>query len=97
MQIRNRSNDLSTIDFENGFDNVTSNLLNPIDTIEQYGWRNFLSHEVFPTTLTLESAQFYPNAYNHLIGGGLLLIAHLWTGLAIMGLQNRSCGRPAHG
>ncbi len=70
MQIRNRSNKLSAIDFENGFDNVTSNLLNPFDTIDQYGWGDFFSHEVFPTTLTLESAQFYPNIYNHLIGGG---------------------------
>jgi hypothetical protein len=70
LQISNRSNDLSTVNFKQGFRNVTYNLGHPIRTIEKFGWDNFLSREVIPTSIEIKSAQFYPNYYNHLIGGG---------------------------
>ena len=70
LQISNRSNDLSTVDFGAGLRNVTWNLSHPFRTIDQYGWGNFLSREVIPGSVKIKSSQFYPNYYNHLIGGG---------------------------
>lgn len=70
LQISNRSNDLRTVDFRAGMRNVTFNLSHPLRAIEKMGWGNFLAREVFPTSFKLKNAQFYPNYYNHLIGGG---------------------------
>jgi hypothetical protein len=70
MQISNRSNDLSTIDFKNGIKNVTYNLSHSLNTISKYGWKKFLSREVIPTSIRLKNAQYYPNYKLHLIGGG---------------------------
>ncbi len=70
LQISNRSNDLSTVDFDRGLKNVTYNLSHPLRAIRQFGWKKFLSREVIPTSFKLKNAQYYPNYYNHLIGGG---------------------------
>lgn len=70
MQISNRSNDLRSVDFERGFKNVTYNLSHPFATISAYGWENFLTREVIPTSVRLKNAQYYPNYKLHLIGGG---------------------------
>ncbi|MCB0262087.1 MAG: hypothetical protein KDH98_02945 [Calditrichaeota bacterium] len=70
LQISNRSNDLSTVDFGHGLKNVTYNLSHPLAVINQYGWSNFLKREVIPTSFQLKNAQYFPNYYNHLIGGG---------------------------
>ena len=77
LQISNRSNILSSVDFETGIKNVSYNLSHPIKVIEQYGWKRFLTREVIPTSIQLRNAQFYPNYYNHLIGGGFTYRAML--------------------
>ena len=70
LQISNRSNKFSDVDFRRGYKNVTYNLSHPFKAIEQLGWNNFLSREVIPTSVKFRNAQYYPNYYNHLIGGG---------------------------
>ena len=70
LQISNRSNRLSDIDFENGWKNVTYNLSHPFQTIDAFGWDKFWRQEVFPTSFKLKQAQYYPNYKNHLCGGG---------------------------
>lgn len=70
LQISNRSNKLSDVHFANGLKNVSYNLLHPLKAIERFGWKKFLFQEVIPTSVRLKSAQYYPNYYNHLIGGG---------------------------
>lgn len=70
MQISNRSNDLRDVDFSNGLRNVSYNLSHPFKAIEAYGWKEFLKHEVIPTSVRLKNAQYYPNYKLHLIGGG---------------------------
>jgi hypothetical protein len=70
MQISNRPNDLSTVNFKNGFDNVVFNLTHPLETISKFGWERFLTREVIPTSVQLKNAQYYPNYKLHLIGGG---------------------------
>lgn len=50
MQISNRSNNLNSVDLENGFKNVTYNLSHPFKTISQSGWKKFLTREVISTS-----------------------------------------------
>jgi hypothetical protein len=70
LQISNRSNRVSDIDFSNGWKNVTYNLSHPFQTIDAFGWEKFWKQEVFPTSFKLKQAQYYPNYKNHLWGGG---------------------------
>jgi hypothetical protein len=70
IQAENRSNVLSDIDYQNGWDNVWNNLLNPIDAIEQKGWWEFISSELLPVSFNSGDAQYWPNYWNHLLGGG---------------------------
>lgn len=70
LQISNRSNKITDIDFDNGFRNLTYNLSHPFSAINKYGWRNFWTREVFPTSYKLKEAQYFPNYELHLIGGG---------------------------
>ena len=70
LQIGNRSNCLQTVDFKNGIKNVNHNLAHPIEMINEYGWHNFIFHEIVPASLKPASAQYFPNYLNHLIGGG---------------------------
>jgi len=70
LQISNRSNCIDDLDFRSGIKNVSYNLSHPLKSISEFGWKNFLNREVFPTSLKLENAQYYPNYTLHLIGGG---------------------------
>jgi hypothetical protein len=70
MQISNRPNDLSTVNFKNGFDNVMYNLARPMEVISQFGWERFLTREIIPTSIHLKNAQYYPNYELHMVGGG---------------------------
>ena len=70
LQISNRNNHLPDIAFEQGIKNVSYNLSHPITAIEQYGWDNFLRQEVFPSSIKLKNAQYFPNYSLHMIGGG---------------------------
>ena len=71
LQMENRSNKLSDIDWDNGWRNLWKNLGNPIASIENKGWWNFLSSEVIPISTRRGQSQYWPNYTNHLIGGGM--------------------------
>jgi len=42
----NQDNSLDVIDFSAGFQEVNSQLANPLNNIEKYGWEKFLKQEV---------------------------------------------------
>ena len=73
LQISNRSNKISDIDFQNGLDNVTYNLSHPFSAISGYGWGKFIKSEILPTSLKRKKAQYFPNYTLHLLGGGATL------------------------
>lgn len=74
MQISNRSNRFADLDFDQGFRNVWDNLLHPISSVSQFGWKEFVKTEILPTSLNKRRAQYFPNYTLHLIGGGATLI-----------------------
>lgn len=74
MQISNRSNKFTNIDFEQGYNNVWDNLSDPFASIEKYGWGEFFNTEILPTSLNKRRAQYFPNYSLHLVGGGATLI-----------------------
>ncbi|MBP6671944.1 MAG: hypothetical protein KA247_02290 [Bacteroidetes bacterium] len=71
LQSATHSRRLSTIKFGIGARNVFENLIDPFTQINKYGWGSFIGHEVFPTSLSIEKAQWFPNYTLHLIGGGI--------------------------
>jgi len=71
LQYGNLPRNLNAIRFGTGFRNVFSNLSHPGGSIREYGWGDFLSNEIFPTSLNRKNAQYWPNYQNHLIGGGM--------------------------
>lgn len=75
LQITNCTNKIFSIQYANGITNVWSNVSNPFSVVQQYGWNNFLKTEIFPTSLKLSNAQFWPNYQLHLIGGGISYVA----------------------
>ncbi|MGH7453463.1 MAG: hypothetical protein ACRENG_19090, partial [bacterium] len=71
LQIDNRTNRIFKIQYAASGKNVWRNLRNPIKTINKYGWENFVGKELVPTSLKKEKAQWVPNYFGHLLGGGL--------------------------
>lgn len=71
LQSATHSRVLSTIRFKEGTKNLAKNLLDPFSQINKFGWRRFIGQEVFPTSVKLEKAQYFPNYTLHLIGGGM--------------------------
>lgn len=68
--VESRSNVLGDIDYANGWENLWLNLGNPIEAIEEKGWWDFFSSEVIPVSFNSGNAQYWPNYWNHLLGGG---------------------------
>jgi hypothetical protein len=66
----NRSNNPFIIKYEVSFENVTWNLVHPFDAIQDFGWRRFLSNEVFPNPRR-RNAQWVPNYFGHILGEGM--------------------------
>jgi hypothetical protein len=71
MQASNRDKSPFNVDYLIGFKNLTENLSSPIDRINQYGWKTFITSELLPASFELKSAQYFPNYQQHLIGGGM--------------------------
>jgi hypothetical protein len=65
------SSRFSDISWDIGATNVWRNITSPLPVINQYGWKNFMSHEVLPTSLNYRNAQFVPNYLLHTVGGGM--------------------------
>lgn len=71
LQSATHSRDLTTIKFGTGLKNVWDNVKDPFPRIRLYGVQRFINNEVFPNSLKLENAQWFPNYTLHLIGGGM--------------------------
>jgi hypothetical protein len=71
LQIDNRTNRVFKIQYATGGKNVLKNLRNPIAAINKYGWKNFAGTELVPASLKKEKAQWVPNYFGHLLGGGM--------------------------
>ena len=67
-----RNNDLTDIDYSNGFENVWDNVSRPFHHIGIYGWSNFVKDEFIPASVELKNGQWWPNYTNHLIGGVMI-------------------------
>ncbi|MCH7733490.1 MAG: hypothetical protein IIB44_13450 [Candidatus Marinimicrobia bacterium] len=57
--------------FTSGTRHVLRAITNPIEIIEKFGWKYFLSQEVFPMSLNADLAQYFPNYASHTIGNGM--------------------------
>lgn len=75
LQSSNRDNKILSLHYAAGARNVFENITSPLPRISQYGWKNFLETEVFPTTLNYQRAQYWPNYNLHLLGGGMTYVA----------------------
>lgn len=51
--------------------NVWRCITAPAPIINKFGWKRFISTELFPTNLKIEEGQYAPNYALHLIGGGM--------------------------
>lgn len=71
LQYDGYTHDVRHFPYRVGARNVWQNISNPGGPISRYGWRNFVSHEIFPLTLNKKGAQWLPNYKLHLIGGGM--------------------------
>jgi len=71
LQIDNRANKVFKIQYAAGGKNVLWNLRHPVRALNKYGWKNFITAELIPTSLKKEKAQWAPNYFGHLLGGGI--------------------------
>lgn len=54
-----------------GTENVMNNLLHPFNSIEKFGWKRFLTSEIFPVSTDTDKMQYFPNYGTHLFGHGM--------------------------
>ncbi len=71
LQLDNRSNDPSDVDYRNGWKVTWRNILDPFGAIQADGWNDFLRREVIPVSTKPGGSQYWPNYTQHLIGGGM--------------------------
>jgi len=57
--------------YKTGFENVWRNITNPLSRIEKFGWKRFMTSELFPVSDDAEQMQYFPNYGNHLVGHGM--------------------------
>ncbi len=58
--------------YELGMRNVWNNITHPIANIRQYGWKPFISEEIFPLHLNKNQVRYLPNYMHHVLGSGML-------------------------
>ncbi len=67
-----RTKDITALEYALGWDNVWYNISHPIKRIEQFGWSEFLAHEVLPLRgLDKNYSQYWPNYATHIVGNGM--------------------------
>ncbi len=66
------SKDIFVQPYGTGLRNVLNNISHPIQSINNYGWENFLKKEVVPFSLNKDRAQYVPNYLHHLLGAGMI-------------------------
>jgi hypothetical protein len=64
--------DIFAQEYKAGMENVWENISHPIKHINIFGWKRFISQEVFPLSLKKEKAQYIPNYIHHIFGEGML-------------------------
>ena len=58
--------------YEQGMRNVWENITHPVANVKQYGWKPFISEEVFPLNLNKNKSRYLPNYMHHVLGSGML-------------------------
>jgi hypothetical protein len=71
MQVAGHDNHVFNTDYRNGIDNLWKNVSEPWLAIANEGPGRFLREEVIPISTSTESARYWPNYTQHLIGGGM--------------------------
>jgi hypothetical protein len=71
LQLGIRDKSPFAVNYRIGWRNVRENITHPVQEVKTFGWRTFVTTEIFPTTLVPRGAQYIPNYQNHLIGGGM--------------------------
>ena len=71
LQVGNRDNSLSGIDYETGVENVWDNLRYPFKAIKEEGLAEFVATQILPFSVNSKKAYYWPNYTLHLIGGGM--------------------------
>jgi hypothetical protein len=71
LQASAHSRVLSDPPYRIGFNNVWDNISDPLPQINKFGWNRFIGQELFPLSLSIDKAQYFPNYTLHLIGGGM--------------------------
>jgi hypothetical protein len=72
LQSYSSSTRASEIPWDIGGTSVWRSVSSPAYWINRYGWNKFLSQEVFPTSLNIKKAQWAPNYFLHIVGGGMV-------------------------
>jgi hypothetical protein len=63
---------LLRLPYKSAFTTVWRSVSDPEPVLRHYGWKNWLTHEVFPLSLKGSGGgQWYPNYHLHLIAGGM--------------------------
>jgi hypothetical protein len=70
FQISSNWEMLDDVDWQRGLDVTWRSITNPFDTVESYGWGDFLTNEMIPGKLRWNNLQYLPNYHLLLIGGG---------------------------
>jgi len=72
LQSYGESHSIADIPWKGGATSVWRNITAPLPVLNTYGWGNFLDHEIIPSSLSMERAQWFPNYTLHLVGGGMV-------------------------
>ena len=68
------SKDIFKLDYKTGIKNVWDNIRDPLKHINRFGWKNFITTEIFPIGTSKEKAHYIPNYSHHVIGAGMLYV-----------------------
>jgi hypothetical protein len=71
LQMDNRGNNVTDIQFKTGLKNLTWNLSHPVSAIKQEGFSHFVETQIIPLSFDDREAYYWPNYTLHLIGGGM--------------------------
>ena len=70
LQISNRSRKLSDYRYAAGASNVWYTITHPRETISEIGVRRWITTEVFPLNFNFSGGKWWPNYWEHFLGGG---------------------------
>ncbi len=70
LQFSNRSRKLSDYRYAAGASNVWHTLTHPRETLAEIGMRRWITTEVFPLNFNFSGGKWWPNYWEHFIGGG---------------------------